>query len=270
MNDTITCPSGLMVRVRGLKIGDLNIFAEAAEANANKAAEIFDKVLNDCVVELVEAGPAGPAFCDARSGKLSWPKALLTDRFYALVRIRMATPSLGNVYRFKHKCLDCGHVQEVEVELDKLELAMMREEDATKIADGDNRFPGEFSNGDTFELKVFSGLDERQVAKVARKNKDARVSVGLTYRVLSITKSSGEHITDQSLIRAYLDNLEQSELDVITDQIDEIEGGIDSDIEFECDECGSDREARIPFGGPFWISAKKPKPARGSSAFSGR
>jgi hypothetical protein len=271
---TITCPSGLTGRVRGLKIGDLNTFAEAADSNAAKAAEIFDKILADCWVETVESGPVGSRFFNERTGKVDWSKALLTDQFYALIRIRMATKSLGHMYAFKHKCLECGHAQSVEVDLSTLELAMMDDDTTSKLAAGDNKFPGQFSDGTQFGFKVFTCADARKVAKVARKNKDARVSVGLTYRIVSICDPSvgmdhGHVITDQGQIREYLDNLDEGELDIITEQIDAIEGGVDSDIEFECEECYSDREARIPFGGAFWISAKKPKRSRLYALFGG-
>lgn len=267
MTDVITCPSGLQGRVRGLKIADLNIFAEAADMGAAKIAEVFDRILTDCWVETIDPGPCASMFMESNGVKINWVKALAVDRFYALVEIRKRTKSLGPTYTFKHRCLDCGRNGDIEVDLTNLDVATMSDDATTKLARGVNEFEAAFSDGTPFTFRVFTGRDEREVAKLARKNKKMRVSAGLTYRIESMTVG-GTKKTNKNELRKLLDELDDDELQVVSEAVDLVEGGIDNLIEWECDSCGSDRDATIPFGGGFWTPVKTAKRRRASTRFS--
>src|SRR5690349_21438783 len=98
----VTCPSGLSGRVRGLKVREANMLADA---EAQKKGSVFDSILDACWQSTVEPGP----YELTPDGRPSWPRVLVCDRLVAMVGIRVAT--YGSEYSFGVQCQNrpaCG------------------------------------------------------------------------------------------------------------------------------------------------------------------
>lgn len=260
-NIDITCPSGLTVKVRGLKVADYDTMsaAQGAAAGSPRVHDAFDTILANCCVELIEPGAAGPSFIV--NSKIKWSKALLTDRAAIMLGIRRATTS-GNQpteHEFKHTCSECGYKDTVTVNLDELEIAPMAEGAAAQIGCGNNIFDGALADGTPFKFRAWTGEDERKLAKIQRIMSDRRVSAGIAARLVQL----GDATIDMDIRRKIAD-LDGELLAGFGEAIDAIEGGIDTTHSWECPECGEMADISIPFDGGLLFPTRKKKPAKSS------
>lgn len=248
----ITCPSGLTIKVRGLKIGDYDILSSAQGASSARILDAFDEILAACVVDVVVPGDAGPSFIS--NGKIKWSKALLTDRFAALLGIRRATADQGSEHSFKHECPECGHKDVITVELDTLDVAMMADGAAAQIGRGQNVFEAKLSDGTPFKFRAWTGDDERKLAKVQRNMADKKVSASIACRLTQL----GDKTVEMDIRRALAD-LDVDAIAEFGEAIDLIEGGVDTTVSWECRGCGEDLDVSIPFDGGLLFPTRKKK-----------
>src|SRR5262245_2194140 len=94
MSETITCPSGLTGRVRGMKAKEERILADRKLA---KSGAQLEQLLAACWEETVDPGPY-----DFGGLAIDWSKVLQGDRFFALLHMRVL--SYGTRYEFAVPC----------------------------------------------------------------------------------------------------------------------------------------------------------------------
>ena len=75
MSETITCPSGLVGVIRGMRSREERILADR---QLMKSGGQMDRLLDACWEETVDAGPY-----DFAEGAVDWGKVLQGDRFFA-------------------------------------------------------------------------------------------------------------------------------------------------------------------------------------------
>jgi hypothetical protein len=253
-NIDITCPSGLTVKVRGLKVGDYDTLqaAQGAAANSPRIHDAIDQILSSCVVEVLDPGAAGASFIV--NGKIKWPKALLTDRFAILLGIRRATTDQGSEHEFKHSCSECMYKADISVNLDELEVIPMADGAASQIGRGTNIFDGKLSDDTTFKFRAWIGEDERKLSKIQRTMNDKRVSAGIAARLVQL----GDATVDMD-IRRQIADMDTAMIEEFGKAIDAVEGGVDTTIAWECPDCGSEQDVSIPFDDGLLFPRRKKK-----------
>lgn len=256
MSIEIDCPSGLQLRVRGLKGKEGKLLADKA---AIRQGNVLDNMLTACTEEVLDPGPY-----ETRSdGKLDWGKVLLGDRFYALMQVRMA--SFGPEYAFKVQCRDqaCRERFEWDLNLNDLEVRRMNDEDRETFR-SDGAFTTELSDGTKVKYRLAVGADEKAVAR--NRTQDRALVDMLALRIVSIEGVGEFKPTDAGRavrsVKGFLEDLEWSELVKLLNALDSHDCGVKTDIEIECPACGSVQEVQLPFERGFFLptetTTKKP------------
>lgn len=256
--EQVTCPSGLIATVRGMKVRELNILADKGRA---VRLETFDDILSACVTSIDDHGHLGSMFINDL-GKPDWMKATIADRFTLLVHVRTNSGRLGDEYTFRHKCTECDEIFPCTINVPKdLDFKEFSDEDIDSILN--NRpFEGRLGDGRIFTWKTLIGEDERRASKRARKaknegNKDGRsglISVAISERLITFDGQKNRRV-----ILEQIEDLDDTEFENIIEQFDKHDGGYDDNVEVECPECGAFEDHKIPFGGDFWRSSKRKK-----------
>jgi hypothetical protein len=242
---TITCPSGLVGEVRGFKVKEANILADKA---ALKKGTAYDTILSGCWLNTVDPGP----YPWLEAGKpVDWSKALVCDRFYALLQIRAAT--FGEDYAFKLKCQNsaCGEAFEWEIKVADLPIKQLPEFSKDVLRGGSTRFETTLSDGKRCWFKLLNGAAEAAAANSMRLANGRRIVFSLMQRIEEV-----EGVPRAQLSR-YLDDLDLGELFSLVEQFDEADGGVETLIDVECPHCGTTQGVQLPFGQDFFSPPKK-------------
>lgn len=241
----VECPSGLVVRVRKLQGAEAN---KLASEDAAQRGDVFDAVLRGCTLELVDPGPY--SFDSA----VSWPDVLTCDRFVTLTMIRIATH--GTKYEYEFQCghsaktigRGCGHVFPWTFDIvEDFPLYDLPDESRDKIAAGDNRF--EALCGDKIVVfKLLTGRDEARAAKRMPENRDRIVTYSLAQRIVEVDG------VDRLKIGEWIDAVGFDEQLQLLDEFEDVDGGIDQEVEVKCPACGAVLRYEVPFeGSAYWL-----------------
>jgi hypothetical protein len=245
MSAVIECPSGLQVQIRGLKGKEGRLLGDK---QAIRQGTVLETMLQACTEQVVDPGPyaitPGKAF--------DWSEALIGDRFYAFLQIRLL--SFGAQYIFKIQCKDdlCRKQFEQQIDLEKdLEITRLSDEDREVFRTG-GTFTTSLRDGRDVRYRLPTGADEKKASR-SRASNSALVDM-LTLRIVSI-EGVGESGSDikNSNVRTFLEELDWSELVGLLNALDEHDCGVKTDIEIECPECGGVQEVPLPFARGFLL-----------------
>ncbi len=242
MSDTITCPSGLTGRIRGMKVREERILADRKLARAGGQV---DQLLAACWEETLDAGPY-----DFGDKEIDWGKALQGDRFFALLQIRTLT--YGPEYAFSVNCNNEGCRERIEWELDLGELPVraLSEESRAAFLDG-NRFETRLPDaGKKVWFRLLTGADEQKLPRLRKGAGDRLLSAMLAFRVVEV---EGVEARDK---RRLLEDLSMRDADFLVDEFDRVDCGVETSIEVECSECLSVQDVDLPFDRTFFMPGK--------------
>lgn len=234
---TVKCPSGLEGTVRGMKVSEANLFSDRKIVRKGK---VFDKLLESCWQDTIELGPYE---------KLDWSQALTCDRFWALLMIREAT--YPGAYEFDVQCGGCGKPISWEVELSELPYKKLPDESAEKIASGHNKFEAQLSDGKKVFFRLQTGAGERRSLRLLDEDSSSTLVAAVSSRVIEIQG------VVSSELRSFINDLDLGELLDLVEQFDEADGGVETDIEIECEKCGNVQEVTIPLGPTFYLPRRR-------------
>ena len=243
MSEIITCPSGLLGRVRGMKVREERVLTDRKLA---KSGGQMDELLAACWVETVDRGPY-----DFGERPMDWNRVLQGDRFYALLKIREAT--YGPLYSFAVSCpVDaCRARIDWELDLNDLPVRVLSEESRAAFLDG-NRFPVTLPDaGNRAWFKLFTGADERRLPVLKKAAGDRFLSAMLGMRLVEI---QGVDPKDK---RRFLEDLSMRDADALVDAFDRADCGVDTALEVECSECFGKAEVELPFDKTFFLPGKE-------------
>ena len=238
MSRVIDLPSGAKIEVRPLTGKESKILSDK---DAIKSGMFLDKILNACTVGVLDFGPY------PQGDKFDWGKALVGDRFYGLLQIRVI--SLGEEYWFKLQCSasECRERFDYCIDLVKdLPVQRLSEEGKKTFAAG-NSFQTVDANGKTVSYRLPTGQDE--IASAKFNAFDSAFIQALSQRIVSI-----EDVSDK---RSYLEACAWADLLKLLDAFDANNCGVNTDIEIVCPYCGAIQDVRLPFERGFLLPSYK-------------
>ena len=251
---TISRPSGLAGRIRGMKVREERILADRRLARSGGQV---DELLAACWEETVHPGPY-----DFGDRDIDWGKVLQGDRFYALLEIRALT--YGPEYAFAVTCQNeaCRARIEWELDLGDLPVRPLSDESRRTFLDG-NRFETVLPDaGKRVWFRLLTGADERKLPQLRRAAGDRLLSAMLAFRVVEV-----EGVEPRDKPR-FLEDLSMRDADFLVDEFDRVDCGVDTAIEVECPECFAVQEVELPFDRTFFMPGRERaarRRARGSS-----
>lgn len=243
MPKTITCPSGLVGEIRGLKAKEASILADPV---AQRKGATLSNVLASCWLSTVDAGP----YAWLNGGPVKWSEILLGDRFFVLLRVRAAT--FGEEYAFKVPCGSCSEPIDWELNLSDLPCKELPEEARENLKAGNNRFELTLSDGKKAAYRLLTGADEQKMQALAKAHPSNRPVVQLAARLFEI-----EGVSGPDRVR-YIEDLELAEVVRIGEVLDETDCGVETSIDVECMACGAPSRVQLPFETrDFWLPRKQ-------------
>lgn len=155
-------------------------------------------------------------------GKVAGVTKALTvgDRLFLIFAIRRVT--IGDVYHFEAKCTHCNHVGDQAVDLSQLEVKKMPDP-YKRIFDvvlPNSQIPVRFH--------PMTGVEEEKLEQVNKKKTDS-LSLSLLMRLEML----GDDPPSMPKVKA----LGMKDRLFLRDEFDKVEGGLDTEIEFTCDNC---------------------------------
>ncbi|MHB1843377.1 MAG: T4 family baseplate hub assembly chaperone [Deltaproteobacteria bacterium] len=248
MSEAITCPSGLIGTIRGLKGKEGKLLADR---NAARSGATFDQILAACWLSTEDPGP----YAIEEKQPLDWAKVLVADRFYSLIRIRALT--FGDAYAFSVQCAaaSCRERFEWEIRLSELPVRALPAETLAAFQAGnrlETRLP---RDGRKVWFKLLTGADEQRAAKAIKAGQGGLLQAALLARLVEV-EGVAEHER-----RGFLDELELADQVALLDRFDEADGGVETSIEVECPSCLSVQELDLPFERGFFLPRAKERAA---------
>ena len=241
MDPQITCPSGLSGTIRGLKVKEANMLADVSSL---KRGTSVDQVLASVWLETSDPGP----YTVTSPNKIDWSKVLVADRFYVLLMSRVLT--YGPAYDFDWQCPEeaCRHKNKISVDLlEELPVKLVPTESLAVFV-SDNRFPTTIpSTKRKCWFQLLTGEGERAASLRAKQNRTTLMTVALASRIVEI---DGVHANDRL---RFLEDLPMDDAVKLIDQLDAMDGGVQTDTEVECASCLCTQDIKLPFGKTFWM-----------------
>lgn len=243
MSNTITCPSGLVGRIRGMKAREERILADRKLARSGAQLE---QILAACWEETLDAGPY-----EFGEQPIDWGKVLQGDRFFAMLQIRVL--SYGPEYAFSVPCENRGCRARIEWELDLRELPVKVLSDESRAAFvNSNRFETVLPDaGRKVVFRLLTGADERRMAALRRAAGERPITTLLGYRLETI---DGAEPRDK---QKFIEDLAMADVTYLLGEFDRVDCGVETEIEVECPECFGTTRIELPFEKGFFLPERR-------------
>jgi hypothetical protein len=232
------CPSGLAGTVRGMRVKEERILADRQLA---KAGGQVDALLAACWLATTDAGPY--ALGDA---PIDWGKVLVGDRAHVLFQIRIAT--YGADYAFRVTCERDACREPIDWQIDLAALPMRPLPEASRVGFvAGNKLETQLPDGTRVTYRLLTGADERALPALRRQAPDRIVSTLLAHRIVAI---EGVSPKDR---RAFLEDLPMRDATELMRELDQADGGLETQIDIACPACGQEQSLALPFGRDFLL-----------------
>ena len=149
------------------------------------------------------------------------------DRMAILLAIRRA--SLGDFYDVKVSCPECKVEQRKQLDLKEIEIIPMPDRMKRERVD-------ELPSGTEVKWHVINSKDEEWLT-TQRQKKDDKLTLGLLARVDAVGDMKLDREKAYRKAITALKNLSMRDRAALRNMFEREEGSIDTEVEFECDEC---------------------------------
>jgi len=236
MGKEVTCPSGLVVELRGLEMSEACILTDRQEA---QAGSYIGRVLAMCTERLVSPGPY--PFIE----NVDWGKAHVGDRMYALIRIRKLT--YRQPYRFGVPCSACRAPIDWDLDLDDVPMKPLPPA-ALEAMKSDRILEARWETMErNVRFRMLIGDDEKRNRLALKERPKEAPLVALMARIVSV-----EGVSDKDRV-AFLGKLGAEAMMDLIATMDEQDGGVDTSIPVSCTHCGAGQVVDLPFDREFWL-----------------
>lgn len=157
--------------------------------------------------------------------KEAWAQAFTNDRAFALIRLRQL--SLGDEYKFKVGCPSCGKELSPVADLGEL---VVNESPLELLSGSGGIFKDVLKSGKQVAWKIPRGVDEAVISDVVEERGGELATALIALCLVSLGGSAPTSYQIQSL-----SSRERSE---IRSKLNEHTGGIETELDIECDGCG--------------------------------
>lgn len=199
--------------------------------------------------------------CVVRIGTINDPRKLASvvtrlrtaDRTFLLIQLRRV--SLGDRYPFEFKCPSCREKSVLELDLSELETQPTKDPER-------ETFDFSTPSGKKLVVKAMNGVVEAELDRQVRKRNDDQMTALLLARIESIDGKEGKGL------KPILKSFTSRDRNAIRSFFDEIDGGVETDVEVECPSCGEEEEVGVrPTDSGFFFpsSVRKPSKTRSST-----
>jgi len=181
----------------------------------------LNAVIGNCLVKLGDI---------SESATLKKVASALTgqDRMAVMIAIRRA--SLGDFYDCNVKCPECKIVEHRTIDLKDVEISAMPDRLLRDRCD-------ELPSGTEVKWHVINSADEDWLSTVRKKKQD-QLTLGLLARVDAVGDIKLEREKKYRKALVALKDLSTRDRVFLRSLFDKEEGKVDTDVEFECEECG--------------------------------
>ena len=184
--------------------------------------------------------------------------------------IRLRQLSLGDIYTFDHNCPRCKkEIKNINIDLAKLSVTDVPLEVASQ-ADHVMTLP---RSNDVVRWRFTRGEDETLIQEMMNEHKAEFISVMIYRRIVSVEVFDKTTGTLGSPVKPpggllYLKRMSSADRRHLQNQFQTVEGGIDTDIQVTCDNCGTEFETKINLSGQgsFFFPSATPSPKNSTSA----
>lgn len=233
----ITCPSGMIVTVRELRVRDEDLLADTKSLKSGSATT---DLLNAITVGLVDSGP----YEFNPPDKIDWKAALQGDRLAVLLKIRIET--FGSDFDVRTKCGRCGSKVHMGYDLNHLKLQELPKDSHEHARDPHSHIRTTLPKcGKKVEFKLLRGSDDAGMAKLQKHNKDSMSSSYFKYRLKAV-EGLQEHEW-----KGWLEDMSAQDASFLRSEFDRCDCGIDQSIELECENCEHYWEEDLRLGADF-------------------
>lgn len=219
------------VRIREMQGFDEDELSNPANARGSKA---FDVLLSRCLlsVEGVYEKP-DPHKADRRMEEIA-RQLRLGDRYYLLLALRRL--SLGDEYTVTMVCPSCRKQSTFDLDLSDLKRIDMPnpESESTEVT---------LPSGRKVTVRPLMAKDESALAKLRDQHKHDFATASLRLRVT--------HLDGQLLVsNVALQHLSLRDRDALRSEMFALDGGIDTEAQFECPRCMASFSGDVPLDQP--------------------
>lgn len=245
----VPVPSGMVLEMRHMRTKDLDLFLDKM---LNKSGKVLHSVLDSCFVKVVDPGP----YTLRQGEKPNWGVMAQQDVTAVLIHVRRL--GLGDAASFDMACQNfmCGETIEWDLDLGVLPYRPMAAAAVESIRSGmpiEFKFPME---GVSCKWHVMTGQDAIAVALPLRG--EGKREVFLNTMVQVVDEIEGMAANDK---RRWLQDLGVGDHNAFQMEVNELEGGHDSDFEIKCQECGNEQTVSLPMSSDFF-SGETPRKQR--------
>ncbi len=249
----VTCPSGLSVELRGMKGKEAALLSDR---NAARDGSVVEKMLSNCWVSTIDAGPY--AFAD---GSIDWSKVLIGDHTYALIQLRVET--FGSEYTFPVQCnsADCRNRFEQSIDLSQLPIIALSDANRAMYSAG-NRFETRLpKDGRRVWFRLLTVKDQKEIRQRLEKSGADPLFTSLLFRIVEIEDLGSKDpngnfrslSTDKQAQKRFLEDCDFSDMDFLMKEFNVVDCGVDTAVQVECPRCWSRDEIELPFDRAFFL-----------------
>jgi hypothetical protein len=158
-------------------------------------------------------------------------KLTVGDRVYIMFGLRRIT--LGDSYPFRATCPRCNVESMFQVSMADLDIQKMPEPEK-RIYDY------ELPSGATVRFRIMTGLDEERLAQFKKLADKLSMALLVRIELLGGKPPTMKDIKDMSM----------RDRDALRAYMDEVDGGVETELEMGCPNCGAEFEEQIDPGQP--------------------
>jgi len=209
-----------------------------------RTGRVISEVLQACWVETLDKGPYG-------QDPPIWSQVACADRTYALIQVRIA--SYGHDYEFRVNCNNslCKHNFAWGIDLREIETLPISEIGKQHLSTG-QPFEIKLPDDSVVKCRVLRGEDEEAITALGDEDEGRILTTSMTRRIVEL---QGETIFDDIMNK--VSELPARFGDVIMDETDEVEGGVDTTFDVQCPKCKGVQSVMLPFEAAFFSSRKR-------------